>query len=200
MGNFDNNKPDNGTDNINKSENRNSSNSNIINNKRRFISLFLFFIIVTVLTFLDQITKILSDIYLKNQKPVSVIEGVFELHYLENTGMAWGMLSGARPIFILLTVIVFLIIIYIIYKMPLTKKYIPAFIVLNLIGAGAIGNFIDRLFLGYVRDFLYFKLIDFPVFNVADCYITIGIIIFAILILFIYDEKDFSFLKFKKNE
>ncbi len=178
----------------------NNNNHSKYYSKRQFISLFLFLCIVTLLTVFDQITKILSDIYLKNQKPVSVIDGVFELHYLENTGMAWGMLSGARPIFILLTVIVFLIIVYIIYKMPLTKKYIPAFIVLNLIGAGAIGNFIDRLFLGYVRDFLYFKLIDFPVFNVADCYITIGIIIFAILILFIYDEKDFAFLKFKKNK
>ena len=178
----------------------NNNNHNKYYSKRQSISLFLFLCIVTLLTVFDQITKILSDIYLKNQKPVSVIDGVFELHYLENTGMAWGMLSGARPIFILLTVIVFLIIVYIIYKMPLTKKYIPAFIVLNLIGAGAIGNFIDRLFLGYVRDFLYFKLIDFPVFNVADCYITIGIIILAILILFIYDEKDFAFLNFKKNK
>ena len=69
-----------------------------------------------------------------------------------------------------------------------------------LLGAGAIGNFIDRLEFGYVRDFIYFKLIDFPVFNVADSYVTVAVIIFIILILFVYEEEDFDFLKFSKKE
>ena len=61
--------------------------------------------------------------------------------------------------------------------------------------AGAVGNFIDRLFLGYVRDFIYFRLINFPVFNVADCYVTIGLALFIIMVLFIYKDEDFNFLK-----
>ena len=69
-----------------------------------------------------------------------------------------------------------------------------------LLAAGGLGNFIDRLFLGYVRDFLYFKLIDFPVFNVADSYVTIGLIILIILIMFVYNEKDFGFLPFVKDK
>ena len=69
-----------------------------------------------------------------------------------------------------------------------------------MLAAGGLGNFIDRLFLGYVRDFLYFKLIDFPVFNVADSYVTIGLIILIILIMFVYNEKDFGFLPFVKDK
>lgn len=69
-----------------------------------------------------------------------------------------------------------------------------------LLAAGGLGNFIDRLFLGYVRDFLYFKLIDFPVFNVADSYVTIGLVILIILIMFVYNEKDFGFLPFVKDK
>ena len=71
---------------------------------------------------------------------------------------------------------------------------------MTLLAAGGIGNFIDRLILGYVRDFLYFKAINFPVFNVADSYVTIGIIMLIILILFVYDEKDFEFFQFIKEK
>ena len=69
-----------------------------------------------------------------------------------------------------------------------------------LLAAGGLGNFVDRLFLGYVRDFLDFKLIDFPVFNVADSYVTIGLVILIILIMFVYNEKDFGFLPFVKDK
>ena len=65
--------------------------------------------------------------------------------------------------------------------------------------SGAIGNFIDRVRFGYVRDFIYFKLINFPVFNVADCYVTISVAIFIVLILFVYKENEFDFLSFKKK-
>ena len=64
-----------------------------------------------------------------------------------------------------------------------------------MISAGAVGNMIDRVSQGYVVDFLYFKLINFPVFNVADIYVTVSVVCFAVLILFYYKEDDFSFLK-----
>ena len=76
---------------------------------------------------------------------------------------------------------------------------IPVYITCILLAAGAIGNFIDRVRFGYVRDFIYFKIINFPVFNVADCYVTVSVIIFIILILFVYkNEDDFAFLSLKK--
>ena len=65
--------------------------------------------------------------------------------------------------------------------------------------AGAIGNFLDRLRLQYVIDFLYFELIDFPVFNVADCYVTIACASFAFLVFFYYKESDFEFLEKTKE-
>ena len=75
----------------------------------------------------------------------------------------------------------------------------PLYITCILVVSGALGNFIDRLTLAYVRDFIYFKIINFPVFNVADIYVTVSVILFIILLLFIYKESDFDFLKIREN-
>ena len=69
-----------------------------------------------------------------------------------------------------------------------------------MLAAGAVGNLIDRMRYSYVVDFLYFKLIDFPVFNVADCYVTVGAVLLAVLILFVYKEEELGFLSLKKQE
>ena len=69
-----------------------------------------------------------------------------------------------------------------------------------IIAAGAIGNMIDRLLNGYVIDFLYFSLIDFPIFNVADIYVTVAMVVLFILILTIYKDDDFHFLKLHGSE
>ena len=71
----------------------------------------------------------------------------------------------------------------------------PLLITCTLLVSGAAGNFIDRVRFGYVRDFIYFKLINFPVFNVADCYVTVSVVLLIILILFVYKEDDFEFFK-----
>lgn len=105
------------------------------------------------------------------------------------------MFGGGRIFFLVLTVIIMAVLVYITYKLPTTKKYMLMRITIILLGSGAVGNFIDRLFLGYVRDFIYFRLINFPVFNVADCYVTIGLALFIIMVLFIYKDEDFNFLK-----
>ena len=65
--------------------------------------------------------------------------------------------------------------------------------------AGALGNLIDRIFRGYVVDMIYFVPINFPVFNVADCYVTVSVVLLIILILFVYKEDDFGFLKLSKK-
>lgn len=88
--------------------------------------------------------------------------------------------------------IVVIVLIYL--RIPNGKKYIPLRITLIMIAAGAGGNLIDRLHLGYVRDFIYFSLIHFPVFNVADMYVTIAVFFLILLILFVYKEDDFAFL------
>lgn len=153
-----------------------------------------------VLVLADQLTKIMAVDKLKDKDAFVIIEGVFEFYYLENTGTAWGLFDGARYVFLILTVIILLAIVFIVLKMPYTKKYMPLHILTVLISAGAVGNFIDRLLYGYVRDFIYFKLIDFPVFNMADIYVTVSMFALAFLILFKYDEEDFNFLRISKHE
>ena len=89
--------------------------------------------------------------------------------------------------------------VYVIINLPATRKYMPLLITCTLLVSGAVGNFIDRVRFGYVRDFIYFKLINFPVFNVADCYVTVSVALLIILILFVYKEDDFGFLKLSKK-
>ncbi len=156
--------------------------------------------IISVISFLalvllDQITKYFAVLNLKNKEPIVIIQNVFELYYLENRGAAFGMLQNKRIFLLLLTIIFLLLMCYIFYKMPSEKKYIPLRILGVMVLAGAIGNMIDRLRLQYVVDFLYFKLIDFPIFNVADCYVTVAAFSLLFFVLFYYKDEDFDFLK-----
>lgn len=142
---------------------------------------------------LDQWTKSLAVAYLKDQTPIVLIDGVFELNYTINKGAAFGILQNHQIMFAILTVaiVIFLAIVYV--KIPQKKKYLPLNICLIVLIAGAVGNFIDRVYLGYVVDFLYFKLIDFPIFNVADIYVTCSAIVLLVVMLFIYKEEDLNF-------
>ena len=138
----------------------------------------------------DQWMKKLAVIHLKDQEPFVLWENVFELHYLENRGAAFGMLQDQRVFFYLSVVIVTAFLVYFYAKVPMTKKYLPLRICSVFIAAGAYGNFIDRVKLNYVVDFFYFKLIDFPIFNVADIYVTVTVFVLVFLILFYYKEED----------
>ena len=89
---------------------------------------------------------------------------------------------------------------YVMWKLPQEKKYVPLKVCLTLICAGAAGNFIDRVAMGYVVDFLYFKLIDFPIFNVADCYVTVSTIALAFLLFRYYSDEDLEVLKLTRKE
>lgn len=143
-----------------------------------------------ILVGLDQWTKGLAVRFLKNQEPVAVIKGVFEFSYLENRGAAFGMLQNRQFFFFLIGIAVLAAILYMMWRMPETPKYRPLAVCLMLVAAGAVGNMIDRTTQNYVVDFLYFRLIDFPVFNVADCYVTIAAAGLVLLVLFYYDDED----------
>ncbi|NCB91476.1 MAG: signal peptidase II [Clostridia bacterium] len=155
-----------------------------------------------LLTLLDQWTKHLAVLHLAGKNDIILIKGVFQLQYLENRGAAFGIFQNQIWIFVILTVIFLLAVIWIYFKIPREKKYLILHIVAVVLTAGAMGNFIDRIRLGYVVDFFYFSLIDFPIFNVADIFVVISFIIIAICILFIYKEEDFSFIdrNHKKQE
>lgn len=157
--------------------------------KFKYLKIPIFLFVSIVLIVLDQITKIKAKEYLYDKEPIVLIKNVFELLYTENRGAAFGILQGQRVFFIIITFIVIFFMFYILLKLRLNKHYLPLLISLILIFSGAIGNFIDRYKNSYVVDFFYFKLIDFPVFNVADCYITIGCIILIISFLTIYKNE-----------
>ena len=145
---------------------------------------------VIVLVVFDQYTKILAVNHLKDQPDIPILKDIFELSYVENRGAAFGMMQNKQTFFIITTVLVVAAILWIYHTMPMEKKFIPGRVTLIFIIAGAIGNFIDRVSQGFVVDFLYFKLINFPVFNVADIYVTCSVFVLAFLLLFYYKEED----------
>ncbi len=153
-------------------------------------------LVIILLVVLDQFTKYLAVMKLKGQASVSLIDGVLELQYLENKGAAFGMLQNKKTLFIFMTVVMLFVVFYVLYKLPQKKKFVIWQIFLCLICAGGIGNMIDRVRLDYVVDFIYFSLIDFPIFNLADILVTIGTVLFFIVILFCVKEEELEFLKF----
>lgn len=160
--------------------------------KKKFPTILFGIVSFFVLLAFDQITKKLAVLHLKNQEPVVLVKNVFQLYYLENRGAAFGILQGKRSVFIIITVIVLAVLVYCYIRIPYTKKYARLRAVFVLIAAGAVGNFIDRTLQGYVVDFFYFNLIDFPVFNVADIYVTCAAIFLVLLVLFVYKEQDWD--------
>lgn len=159
---------------------------------------FFFFV---VLVALDQVTKYVAVRNLKEQAPFIIWDGVFELHYLENRGAAFGMLQNGKVFFVFAAILMMTVIVFVLVKTPLSPKYRAWHILLVPIAAGGIGNMIDRLRLDYVIDFFYIKLIDFPIFNVADIYVTVGVALLIIFMLFVWKEEDLKFisLQIQKN-
>ena len=157
------------------------------------------FIGCLLLVVLDQFTKVLALQNLKGQEPITIIPDVFQLLYVENRGAAFGILQTKQWVFLIITAIVLAALIWALPRMSRERHFLPLRLCLCFIGAGAVGNMIDRIFRGYVVDFFYFKLIDFPVFNVADIYVTTSAIVLIFLIVFLYKEEDFDRLFSKKG-
>ncbi|MCD2491060.1 signal peptidase II [Lacrimispora sp. NSJ-141] len=160
--------------------------------KKRLFTVFRYLFGAVLLVGFDQWTKSLAVAHLKGQEAYPVIKGVFELSYLENRGMAWGLLSGQRYVFLIGSVLILLLIAYAFWKAPSTRRYLPARLILTVLCAGAVGNLADRLVQGYVVDFFSLTLIDFPVFNVADCYVVAAGIAFVIFFLFYYKDEELA--------
>ena len=125
-----------------------------------------------------------------NKEPIVLIDNVLELTYVENRGAAFGILQNKLVFFYILTIVVFVVIFYYLYKISLNLHYLPCYIFLILIFSGAVGNFIDRIKNKYVIDFIYFKLIDFPVFNFADICITLGCVLLVFSLIFVYRGEE----------
>lgn len=148
-------------------------------------------------TWLDQITKMWAVATLKDKPAIVLLQDVLELRYLENRGAAFGILQGRAIPLLIFTCVLAAIIVYIYSKVPEDKKYAIFRTSLIFLLAGAFGNMIDRFKNQYVVDFIYFKLIDFPTFNVADCYVTISVAVIAVIYVFVFKEEDMDFLRRK---
>ena len=158
------------------------------------------FISIALLVLLDQVTKYLAVLHLKDQNSFVLIPGVFQLHYLENRGAAFGIFQGGKVVFIICTLVFILVAVYLgLIRIPADRRFGFLRLIDVLLIAGAIGNLIDRIANDYVVDFFYFNLINFPIFNVADIYVTCSCIVLILLILFYYKEEDLNAI-FPKKE
>ncbi len=171
-------------------------------------------IIVFLLVAIDQITKYLAIAFLKDKNPFVLIKDVFELQYLENQSAAFGVdiisilhrifhfayfeenpdafLLCKMIFFVVLTLMVVFLLACMYLRIPENRRFRWFNWILIVFVAGAIGNCIDRTVHQYVVDFFYFKLIDFPIFNVADIYVVVATIAFIIVGLFYYKDEDYA--------
>lgn len=152
------------------------------------------------LVLVDQYTKLMATAHLRGREPFVILDGVFELLYSENRGAAFGMLQGKQFFFFVVAAAVFAAAAYAMWRMPSwsNHRYLGLKVCTIMITAGALGNMVDRLTLGYVVDFLYFSLIDFPIFNVADIYVTTATAALLVLICFFYKEQDLELFQWRQ--
>lgn len=149
--------------------------------------MLIWFLIIIGTIILDQISKWLAVEFLTKVDTVPIIKDVLHLTYLENTGAAFGMLKNNRWVFLVISTLAIIAIVFYLVKFP--PKNIWLGLGLSFFAGGGIGNMIDRVFLGYVVDFIDFRLINFAIFNIADSFVCVGALFMAIYIFFFSDEK-----------
>ncbi len=152
------------------------------------------FLVGAVVLYWDMLSKAISE-----GQNVSVIKGVFSFFSSHNTGAAWSVLNQHTWLLILISIIFLGVILFAngLYK----KKNFFYAISLGLILSGAIGNLIDRICFGYVRDFISLDFINFPIFNLADCAICVGVVMLCIYLIFLSPKDEVSEdIKLEQNE
>ncbi len=139
-------------------------------------------IMIILIVAFDQITKYFASLKLADGSVAKFIPGVVQFKYAENTGMAFSMLSGARWVFIALTVVVCVGVFY--YLFSNRCKNLWLYWSLGVILSGGIGNLIDRIRFGYVVDFIEPTFVNFAIFNIADCAVTCGAVVLVGYLLY----------------
>lgn len=147
----------------------------------------IYYLFAILLIAIDQITKwnIVQNFELYQEK--IIVPGIFSLFYIQNEGAAWGIFQGKMVFFYLVTLVVVGYLIYMFQQEKNKTKLVGVSFALIL--SGAIGNFIDRLLNGYVVDMFRLDFINFPIFNVADVCLTVGVILMLIHVLFFEKEE-----------
>ncbi|MBP3233302.1 MAG: signal peptidase II [Eubacterium sp.] len=151
-------------------------------------------IVALLLAVIDQITKYMVVSSIKLHDEIPVIGNAVVITYIRNTGTAWSLFSGKTVFLLIITFVVCAALIYV-YKNIITEdKYAILRWLITAMFGGAIGNMIDRIRLHYVIDFIYFKIIKFPVFNFADICVTVSIFITLFLFIFKYEGEDLDII------
>ena len=164
-------------------------------NKKVFLSVILACVITSLIIPLDLLTKhyIIAELIPNVGNSIDVMPGFINFVYVKNTGAAWGMMAG-RPIFLIVISIIILGIYFWFYILQVKrfkeKTSNVLGISLGLIAGGCIGNLVDRIVFGYVRDFINFQFMNFPVFNFADISLTFGVILMVVYFLFIFGKEN----------
>ena len=148
----------------------------------------LVYLILSILFVIaDQVVKMWTVNNFSLHEGMEFIKGIVSILYVRNTGAAWGMFEGKMFFFYLITAVAVGTLLYLMFKEKgKSKLLLTAY---SLILAGAVGNFIDRIRLGYVVDMFKFEFIDFPIFNVADICLTIGVIFLFYYVIFKEQSK-----------
>ena len=146
----------------------------------------IYLFVILFLVGLDQLSKSIIVQTIKLNDYIVVIKDFFNITYVQNRGAGFSILQGQMTFFYIITVIALIVLTYLLLK---SKDKLSKTAYLLMIG-GAIGNFIDRLLLGYVVDFLDFYIFgyNYPVFNLADSFLTVGVILMVISVLL--EKKD----------
>lgn len=152
------------------------------------MSFFFYILFVAGIVAADQITKYLTVLYIPNLGAQPLIPGLLQISYVQNTGAAFSSFEGQQWLFTLIFVAFTILIFYEYFKKPLGFTTLERWCIAAIYGGG-LGNMIDRVRLGYVVDMIETTFIDFPVFNVADCFITCGCVLLMVH-LFLF-HKDF---------
>ena len=162
--------------------------------------LLIYVIAIALLVIIDQITKylIIKNFDLHEEK--QLIGDFLVLTYIRNSGAAWGSFSGKAILLLVFTFIIFIFIFRLLYRIWDIPKFKPVRICLLFVVGGAIGNMIDRIRFNYVIDFIFFKFINFPVFNFADICVTLSVIVLVLLFIFKYNDADHDILLGIKSE
>ena len=148
--------------------------------------MFLYLILTIILVTIDQITKYLTVQNLVLFEVKEIIPKFLSFTYIQNSGAAWSLLEGKMWFFYIITLIVIAFLLYYLYTEGRKDKILG--VILSIILAGTLGNFIDRVLFQYVVDMIKLEFINFPIFNVADMLLTIGV---AVLLFYtIYEEKN----------
>jgi len=141
------------------------------------------FIIAAAVIILDQYSKYIISTHMEMYESFNFIKYILNITYLTNTGAAFGVLKDHRWIFIILSVVAIIIMAAMLVYFIKKKNFFWLQIALALMISGGIGNMIDRIYHGYVVDFLEFDFVNFAIFNIADSCVTIGCVICIIFII-----------------